>query len=74
MRVRRPLGRSSFLPRGQTSRCAPGRFVDRWQTPTSKLNRLLPWRCFTVDGHGRALGRTAWRGKREQPQAIPDSR
>lgn len=39
-----------------------------------RLNRLLPWSCFTVDGRGRRLGDAAWTGKREEPQAIPDRR
>jgi tRNA (mo5U34)-methyltransferase len=39
-----------------------------------RLNRLLPWRCFTVDARGRAIGGVAWRGKRDQPQPIPDPR
>ena len=39
-----------------------------------RLNRLLPWSCFTVDGRGRRLGDAAWTGKREEPQKIPDRR
>ncbi len=38
------------------------------------LNRLLPWRCFTVDGRGRRFGDAAWVGKRGRPQTIPDAR
>ncbi|MBL8753563.1 MAG: DUF1698 domain-containing protein, partial [Planctomycetes bacterium] len=38
------------------------------------LNRLLPWRCFTIDGRGRRFGDAAWVGKRGKPQAIPDAR
>jgi hypothetical protein len=38
------------------------------------LNRLLPWNAFTVDGHGRRFGNAAWRGKRDQPQEVPDRR
>lgn len=38
------------------------------------LNRLLPWKCFTVDGHGRRFGDLAWAGKRGVPQAVPDPR
>lgn len=39
-----------------------------------RLNALLPWSCFTVDGLGRRLGNAAWTGKRQEPQAIPDPR
>jgi 2-polyprenyl-3-methyl-5-hydroxy-6-metoxy-1,4-benzoquinol methylase len=39
-----------------------------------RLNRLLPWHAFTVDGKGRRLGNIAWRGNRTEPQAIPDRR
>jgi 2-polyprenyl-3-methyl-5-hydroxy-6-metoxy-1,4-benzoquinol methylase len=54
---------------------APGRFVDRLaDADIARLNALLPWRCFTVDAHGRALGGVAWRGKRSDPQQIPDPR
>lgn len=38
------------------------------------LNRLLPWKCFTVDSNGRRFGNRAWAGKREQPQPVPDPR
>lgn len=39
-----------------------------------RLNHLLPWSCFTVDGTGRRFGNAAWTGKREEPQIIPDRR
>jgi hypothetical protein len=39
-----------------------------------RLNRLLPWRCFTVDGKGRPFGGIAWSGKRVLPEVIPDPR
>jgi 2-polyprenyl-3-methyl-5-hydroxy-6-metoxy-1,4-benzoquinol methylase len=39
-----------------------------------QLNELLPWRCFTVDQHGRRFGNLAWSGKRGVPQAMPDHR
>lgn len=39
-----------------------------------RLNRLLPWSCFTVDGRGRRFGDAAWTGKRDEPQPIPDRR
>jgi len=38
----------------------------------SELNRLLKWRCFTADTHGRRFGDAAWAGKRCEPQTIPD--
>ena len=40
----------------------------------AELNRLLPWKAFTLDGHGRRFGGVAWRGKRDRPQPIPDRR
>ena len=39
-----------------------------------RLNDLLPWACFTVDGKGRRFGDAAWTGTREDPQPIPDRR
>lgn len=39
-----------------------------------RLNEVLPWRCFTVDGRGRRVGQAAWTGKRTEPQAVPDPR
>lgn len=39
-----------------------------------RLNALLPWACFTVDGRGRRFGDAAWAGKRDRPQPIPDRR
>ena len=38
------------------------------------LNSLLDWHCYTVDGQGRRFGNSAWTGKREEPQTIPDPR
>jgi tRNA (mo5U34)-methyltransferase len=56
---------------GQTE----ARFVERLaDEDLRRLNDLLPWRCFTVDGEGRPLGGTAWRGKRDAPERIPDPR
>ena len=40
----------------------------------SELNSLLNWNCFVVDAQGRRFGNTAWAGKRETPQNIPDPR
>jgi 2-polyprenyl-3-methyl-5-hydroxy-6-metoxy-1,4-benzoquinol methylase len=54
---------------------ALGRFVDRLSdADLTRLNELLPWRCFTVDSHGRPFGGVAWRGKRAAPQLVPDPR
>ncbi len=39
-----------------------------------RLNELLPWQCFTADTQGRRFGDTAWNGKRDTPQIIPDRR
>jgi tRNA (mo5U34)-methyltransferase len=40
----------------------------------SRLNSLLPWKCFTADSEGRRFGNPAWKGKRNAPQVIPDLR
>jgi tRNA (mo5U34)-methyltransferase len=40
----------------------------------STVNRLLPWKAFTVDRHGRRFGGVAWTGKRDRPQPVPDRR
>ena len=39
-----------------------------------ELNRLLRWHCFVADRHGRRFGDAAWKGKRCEPQVIPDRR
>ena len=39
-----------------------------------RLNRLLPWQCFTLDGRGRQFGQAASAIKRNTPQHIPDRR
>lgn len=39
-----------------------------------RLNNILPWMCFTVDSRGRRFGNTAWKGKRNIAQVIPDER
>ncbi|MEX0830741.1 MAG: methyltransferase domain-containing protein [Nitrospirales bacterium] len=40
----------------------------------SRLNSLLPWKCFTTDSRGQRFGNPAWKGKRNSPQVIPDKR
>lgn len=40
----------------------------------ARLNKLLPWQCFTLDAHGRAFGKAASLTKRNTPQQIPDHR
>ena len=39
-----------------------------------ELNKILPWKCFTVDSSGRRFGDIAWKAKREIPQEVPDRR
>lgn len=69
-RLRRPALRDRY-DEGRTSSGS----VDRLSAEDlRRLNELLPWRCFTVDTHGRPLGGTAWRGKRDRPETIPDPR
>jgi 2-polyprenyl-3-methyl-5-hydroxy-6-metoxy-1,4-benzoquinol methylase len=64
------------LPRsGYTEHRVPAPLIERLSdSELDRLNRLLPWSCFTVDARGRRFGNAAWTGKREQPQAIPDRR
>lgn len=51
------------------------RLIDSWPADAvMQLNDLLPWACFTIDGHGRRVGSPATRDKRWEPQAIPDER
>lgn len=40
----------------------------------ARLNRLLPWQCFTLDARGRRFGRPASLIKRHRAQTIPDRR
>lgn len=63
------VARSGFAPGPPTPRLdgLSDRDLDR-------LNQMLPWMAFTVDGKGRRLGNIAWKGKRSEPQAIPDRR
>jgi 2-polyprenyl-3-methyl-5-hydroxy-6-metoxy-1,4-benzoquinol methylase len=70
----RSLARPALEERYPEAR-VPARFVDRLdEADLSRLNELLPWRCFTVDSQGRPFGGVAWRGKRVAPQVIPDPR
>jgi hypothetical protein len=70
----RSLARPSLEER-YSEPSVPARFVDRLSdADLSRLNELLPWRCFTVDSQGRPFGGVAWRGKRVAPQLIPDPR
>lgn len=39
-----------------------------------RLNSLLPWQCFLLDGKGRKFGRASSPNKRNLPEIIPDSR
>lgn len=39
-----------------------------------ELNNLLDWNSFVVDSSGRRFGKAAWKGKRCEPQVIPDRR
>lgn len=40
----------------------------------ARLNGLLPWQAFVTDGRGRRFGDSAWKGKRDVPQSVPDPR
>jgi 2-polyprenyl-3-methyl-5-hydroxy-6-metoxy-1,4-benzoquinol methylase len=66
----RPAPRSTY-----TEARTRARFADRLSgDELERLNKLLPWRCFTVDSHGRPLGGVASPTKRSTPQLIPDPR
>lgn len=53
----------------------PTRYIDHLpDDELEQLNRLLPWRCFTLDARGRRFGAAASATKRNLPQAIPDRR
>jgi len=39
-----------------------------------RLNKMLSWKCYTADLHGRRFGNAAWINKRMTPQAVPDNR
>jgi 2-polyprenyl-3-methyl-5-hydroxy-6-metoxy-1,4-benzoquinol methylase len=70
----RSFGRPAPRARYSEAR-TPTPFLDRLDdAEVERLNELLPWRCFTVDSHGRPFGGVAWRGKRIAPQLIPDPR
>ena len=65
-----PLSRS-----GYAEHRVPAPLVERLSDEDlDRLNGLLPWSCFTVDGLGRRFGDAAWTGKRQEPQVIPDPR
>jgi 2-polyprenyl-3-methyl-5-hydroxy-6-metoxy-1,4-benzoquinol methylase len=68
------LGRPALRERYDEGRTNSGLVDHLADEDLRRLNELLPWRCFTVDTHGRPLGGTAWRGKRDRPAAIPDPR
>jgi len=71
---RRWFGRPALRERYAENR-APATLVDRLAADDlARLNKVLSWRCFTVDSAGRPFGGTAWRGKRVHPEPIPDPR
>lgn len=39
-----------------------------------QLNQILDWNAYVVDSHGRRFGSAAWKGKRTEPQLVPDPR
>ena len=40
----------------------------------AELNDVIPWKSFTVDSRGRRFGNWTRRGRRDQPQPVPDPR
>jgi tRNA (mo5U34)-methyltransferase len=67
---------SEIVPfKGFTDNLIPIRFVDSLSDEElNSLNHFLSWKCFVADIHGRRFGNAAWRGKRCEPQVIPDRR
>jgi len=60
---------------GYTDGCVESGGIERLSDEDlQRLNELLPWMCFTADSRGRRFGDTAWNGKRDKPQIIPDPR
>jgi 2-polyprenyl-3-methyl-5-hydroxy-6-metoxy-1,4-benzoquinol methylase len=70
----RRLGRPALRDHYDERRVASALTDRLTDDDLDRLNNLLPWRCFTVDAQGRPLGGTAWRGKRDRPEQIPDPR
>lgn len=70
------LGRRQSLAKGgfTENRVDSGPLEDLSEPDLDRLNRLLPWSCFTADSRGRRFGDAAWQSKRETPQQIPDPR
>lgn len=69
-------GESSELPQNgfDTNNIKSGQIEYLSDGDLVRLNKMLPWMCFTADDQGRRFGNTAWRGKRDTPQQIPDAR
>jgi tRNA (mo5U34)-methyltransferase len=77
--LRREYARTQFrsqLPlRGYANNRVAAEWVDTLSDEDlSRLNELLDWQCFTADSQGRRFGSAAWKGKRTEPQVIPDRR
>jgi 2-polyprenyl-3-methyl-5-hydroxy-6-metoxy-1,4-benzoquinol methylase len=68
------FGRPALRERYDEQRTSSGSIERLSDEDLRRVNELLPWRCFTVDARGRPLGGTAWRGKRDRPETIPDPR
>lgn len=67
--------RSQLPQQGYTDNRVAAEWVDRLSDEDlSRLNELLDWQCFTADSRGRRFGSAAWKGKRAEPQVIPDRR
>lgn len=70
-----PRMEPSPVPPTDPSRRLPTKYVDHLSDEDlDQLNRLLPWRCFTLDARGRRFGVQASETKRNVPQEVPDRR
>jgi len=56
------------------NRHAAGHVEDLDDDSLAELNRMLPWRSFTVDSQGRRFGDRLRPGRRDAPQPVPDPR
>lgn len=77
--LKRFLNRSATVLRDPADReqpytPVPSQADDLPDGDLERLNALAPWSAFTLDAHGRRVGRAHSQKKRATPQAIPDPR
>jgi tRNA (mo5U34)-methyltransferase len=77
--MRRLFRRGGAIVRSESDRLEPYAALpsladDLSDADIGRLNEMLPWAAFTLDTHGRRLGRAHSERKRQLPQVIPDPR